>query len=149
MCARCSKRPNRVAANDRRGSERSRTETCGRRSGSFVNRNSPRTHASDGHGKGVNRQYESHVGHARTGSDGTVSAALLAQQVADLKVENQRLNERIAKFQSEMQALRIMYGADTTSADDIKGAVENRIRDARRGAPRCAAANTLIEAEVL
>ena len=86
---------------------------------------------------------------AIAGTDGTISAALLAQQVAELTTRNERLNERVERLQTDLEALRVMYGADSASPDDINKAVQTRVRDARRGAPRCVDSNTLIEADVV
>jgi len=87
---------------------------------------------------------------AIAGTDGTISAAVLAQQVAELTTQNKRLNERVEKLQTDLEALRVMYGAASTSPDDIIKGVQIRVRDARRGAPRCVEdSNTLIEADVV
>jgi hypothetical protein len=86
---------------------------------------------------------------ATAGPDGTVSAAVLAEQVRNLKVVNQGLNKRIEDLQTDLEAIRIMYGAASAKPTDVKRAVDERISNARRGAPKCVEANTLIEADVV
>src|SRR5580693_554374 len=47
---------------------------------------------------------------ATAGPDGSLSAAVLREQVAELKIENRRLNNRIEDLLLQLEVKRIMYG---------------------------------------
>ena len=84
---------------------------------------------------------------------GQVDAAILQRRLDETTKELAEANKQIGELKATVEALRIMLGANSVDPEELKRALEKKIADAvegaKRGKPKCAEENVLVEARVL
>ncbi|PYR93564.1 MAG: hypothetical protein DMF84_09180 [Acidobacteria bacterium] len=84
---------------------------------------------------------------------GTLDAALLQAKLIRIETDVRELRVANRELNATVEALRIMLGAPSISREDLKQAFDKKLADtadaARRGKPKCAEDNVLIDVEAL
>ena len=84
---------------------------------------------------------------------GQIDAAILQVRLDKTSKELADATKQIGELKSTVEALRIMLGANSVDPEELKRALEKKISDAvegaKRGKPKCAEENVLVEARVL